>query len=106
PIDCNAVLARHGRLNELEQHFVYDPFDVSIAPDLERERARRSAAFFDRAIVGAAGGMRFDFVRLSVKNVDASTIGLPSGNTGREPLVRIRDALVVVFLVFVSYDFG
>src|SRR5437868_5983026 len=45
--------------------------------------------------------MIFDIVRLAPDDVDAAAIGHPSGFSGSEALVRVGDAFVVFFFVFV-----
>ena len=45
--------------------------------------------------------MLLDFVRRTVRDVDAAAVGLPSGNARGELLVGVGDTAVVLFLVFV-----
>src|SRR5438132_183264 len=105
-IDGHAVLARHAWIDKFQEHFVADAFNVSIPPDLKRKRAGRAAAFFDGTVNCPAGGMRLDFIRLPVNDVDAPAVGLPTRNTRREPLVRIGNTRVMFFFEFVVYRVG
>ena len=57
----HAELARHGRIDELDDDVVADAFDIAIAPLLEREGGSRAAAFFRRPLVGAARGVDLRF---------------------------------------------
>ena len=50
--------------------------------------------------------MGFDLIRLAPNDVDAPPVGFPARNTRREPLVRIRNARVMLFLEFVVYRVG
>src|SRR5438046_10765385 len=50
--------------------------------------------------------MGFDLFRLPPNDVDAPPVGFPAGNTRREPLIRIRNARVMLFLEFVVYGIG
>src|SRR5579864_1296506 len=47
--------------------------------------------------------MRFHFIGLAVHDVDAAAVGLPAGDACGEVLVGVRDALVVLFFVFVLF---
>src|SRR5207302_7973849 len=95
-IDCHAVFAGHGWIYELQQHLIADALDVSIAPDLKRKCAGRAATFLDRPIVSSARGVGFNLVRFTINDVDAPAIGFPAWDTLREPLVRIRNPLVMI----------
>src|SRR6266571_2678357 len=45
--------------------------------------------------------MALDFIRRTVGNIDAATIGLPAGNARGVMLVGVSDAAVMLFLVLV-----
>src|SRR5438552_14141192 len=47
--------------------------------------------------------MRIDFIGLAENDIDTAAIGLPSGNAGREMLIGVRNALVMLFLIFVRF---
>ena len=85
---------------------VADALDVAIAPLLEGIGGGGAAAFFVGTLVGAAGGVRLDFVRRAEGDVDPAAIRLPAGDTGGVPLVGIGDAAVVLFLVLVFLGVG
>ena len=102
----HVVLARHGGVDELDDDVVADAFDVAVAPLLERIGGGFAAAFFHGPLVGAAGGMRFDFVRRPVHDVDAAAVGLPAGDARSVMLVGVRDAPVVLFLELVFFGVG
>ena len=50
--------------------------------------------------------MRFDFSRLSVKDVNAAAVRLPTRNTRREALIGVRDTGVMLFFEFVLDSIG
>ena len=50
--------------------------------------------------------MRLDFGRLSVKDVNAAAVRLPTRNTRREALIGVRDTGVMLFFEFVLDGVG
>ena len=50
--------------------------------------------------------MSIDFVGRAVFDIDAAAVGLPSRNAGREPVVGISNAAVMLFLIFVLFGVG
>ncbi len=100
------IFAAHAGVDEFDDDFLADAFDVAIAPVFKGEGRGLAAAFFHGAFVGAARGMRLDFIGLAVHDVDAAAIGLPAGHAGGEMLVGVGDALVVLFLIFVLFGVG
>src|SRR5262245_48575041 len=105
-VDRHSILARHRRIHEFQQDFVSYTFNVPVSPDFEWECAGRTASLFDGSVVGTAGGMRFNFVRLAIHDVDAATIGLPTGYARSKVLVGVCDALVVRVAEFVIDGVG
>src|SRR5246127_3275347 len=105
-IHRHVVFAAHARVDKLDDDFLTNAFDVAVAPLLKGEGRSFSAAFFHGALVGAAGGMRLDFVGLAENDVDAAAVRLPAWDTGGEVLVGVSDALVVLFLIFVLFGVG
>src|ERR1043165_8423429 len=99
----HAVLAGHGRIDELDDNVAAHALDVAVAPLFARERRRRAAAFLGRPFVAAAAGMRFLFVGRTVRNVHAAAVGLPTGDARREILIGVGDAAVVLFLELVFH---
>ena len=99
----HVVLAAHRRIDEFDDHVRADPLEVAIAPLLKGVSGRLAAAFFHRPLVGAARGMRLDFVRRSVDDVDSAAIRLPARNARRVALVGVGDAPVVLFLELVLH---
>src|SRR6266446_5013337 len=102
----SSILAGHGRVDELDVDVVADPVDVTVAPLLERVGRSGSAAFLNRTLVGAAGRVRLGLVGRAVLDVDHAAVGLPSGNSGSEPLVGIGDAAVMLFAILVLFGIG
>src|SRR5437899_8067415 len=105
-IHRHVVFAAHARVHKLDDDFLPDAFDVAVTPLLKGKGRGLSAAFFHGALVGAAGGMRFDFVGLAKDDVDAAEVGLPSRDTRGEVLVGVGDALIMLFLILVLFCVG
>ena len=97
------IVAAHTGVDELDDDLLSDTFKIAIPPSLERICGSLTTALFHRTIVGAAAGMRLDFIRLAVHDVHATAISFPSGNTGGKVFVRVSNALVMLFLEFVLY---
>jgi hypothetical protein len=74
-------------------------FEVAVAPEFPGIGGGRAAALLGWAIVGAAGGVRLDFVRRAPEDVDVAAIGFPAGDAGGEAFVGVGDAAVVLFAV-------
>jgi hypothetical protein len=55
---------------------------MAVAPKLPRIRLRGTAALPHRTVIGAAGGVRFDFVGRAPDDVDVAAIGFPAWNAG------------------------
>ena len=102
----HVIVAAHAGVDELNHDFLANSFQVAIAPGFKREGGSLAATFFHGALVGSAGGMGFDFIRLAIHDVHAAAIGLPAGDAGSEMLVGVGDALVVLFFVFVLFSVG
>ena len=79
---------------------------IAIAPVFEWIGGGFAAAFIRRTLVGAAGGMRLDFVRRAPHDVNPAAIGFPAGNARGVMLVGIGDAAIVLFLKVFSTDRG
>src|ERR1022692_1736762 len=99
----HVVLARHGGVHELDDDVCADAFQVAVAPLLERVGGRFTAALFHGPLVGAAGGVRLDFVGRPVNDVNASAIRLPAGDSRSVMVVGVSDAPVVLFLELVLF---
>src|SRR5215510_12480997 len=91
------VLAGARWIDEFKLDVLSDAIEMPVAPFFPRIGARGATAFFGRAIVGAAGGMRFDFVGRTPNDVGAAAIRTPAGNTGGKVLVGVCDAAIVFF---------
>ena len=102
----HVIFAAHAGVDEFDDDFLADAFNVAVAPCFEGEGRGLAAAFFHGALVGAARGMGLNFIGLAEDDVDAAAIGLPSGNAGGEMLVGIGNALVVLFFIFVLFGVG
>src|SRR4051794_40588259 len=74
---------------------------IPVRPFLKCIRLSGSTTLFERSFVSSTGRMVLNFVRLSIKNIDAAAIGLPSRLAGSKALVRIGNAFVVFFSEFV-----
>src|SRR6185437_8158361 len=75
---------------------------VVVGPILKRIGRGRTAAFFNRAVVGAAGIVIVALVGRSPGNVNPAAVGFPPGHTRGKVLVGVSEALVVVFLVLIE----
>src|SRR6266849_357195 len=102
----HAVLAAHGGVYKLDVYVVADSIDVAVAPLFKRVGGSGSATFFERPFVGAAGGVGLNFIGRAVDDIDAATIGFPTGDAGRKTLVGVGDAPVVFFLELVFFGIG
>src|SRR5690606_10132792 len=91
-----------GRINEFQFNVAADPFNVSITPDFERKSRSRTTTFVDRALVGSSRGVRLNFNRRTVNNVDAAPICHPSRQPAGEALVGIGDPPVVFVLKLID----
>ena len=100
------IVVALAAVDELEVNVVADAFDVAVMPDLKREGRRGTAALFDRALVGAATGMRVDAVRLAVCDVDVSAIRSPAGLASGKVLVRVSNAGIVLLAKFIVRRLG
>src|SRR4029077_6655863 len=72
--------------------------EMAVSPKLPRVRGCRAAPLPHRPVVGAAGRMRFNFIRRPPQDIDMTTVSFPSRNTGREMFVGVSDAPVMLFL--------
>src|SRR5208282_5900930 len=99
----HVIVAAHAAIDELDDHFLPNPLQVAISPLLERESGRLAATFFHGALVAAARGVRLDLIRRPKHDVSPSTVGLPPGDAGREVLVGIRYAPIVLFFELVFF---
>ena len=102
----HVVFARHGGVDELDDDVRADAFEIAVSPLLKGIGRRLAATFFGGALIGAAGGMRFDLVGWPVHDVNAAAIGFPSRDARRIVVVGIGDAAVVLFLEFVLDGIG
>ena len=100
------IVAAHAGVDEFNDDFLSDSFEITIAPGFKRERGRRAPAFFHGSLVSSARGMGLNLVRLAEHDVNPSAIRLPSRNAGRKMLVRVSNTRVVIFLVFVLFGVG
>src|SRR5258708_3194745 len=50
--------------------------------------------------------MRLDLVGRTMLDVNAAAIGFPSTNSRGKPFIGVRDAAVVLFLIFVLFGVG
>src|SRR5208337_1454514 len=64
---------------------------------------RFAAALFHGPLVCAARGMRLDFLRRAVNDVNPPAIRLPAGDPRRIVVVGVRNAAVVLFLKLVLF---
>ena len=90
-------------VDELDDHFLSNPFEVAIAPLLERESGGLAAAFFHGTLVAAARGMGLDLVGRPKHDVHPAAVGLPTRDAGRVVLVGICDTPVVLFFKLVLF---
>ena len=102
----DTVFTAAGRIDELDFYSRTDSRKIAIEPFFERISAGRSAAFSGVALIRAAGGMAVFLVRLSVHDVNASPVRLPSGNAGRKMLVSVGNAFVVLLAIFIFVGVG
>src|SRR5690348_10375179 len=103
PVHGHVVFAAHAGVDELDDYFLSDAFNVAIPPLLERESGSLAPTLFHRAFIGATRGMRLDFIRLAEHNVNAAAIGLPTRDASSKMLVGVGNALVVFFLELVLF---
>src|SRR5262249_10698808 len=106
---CILARAVHGHfvgaavavIHEFNLDFLADAFQVAVTPDFERISRCAPSAFFRRALVRTAHGMGINAVGLSVHDVDAPAVCLPSRHTCSKMLVGVLDTPVMFVLVFV-----
>ena len=96
-IECHVIVAALAGIHELDVDVVADALDIPVMPGLKGEGRRLAAALIHGPLVGAAGGMRLDAVRLAVRNVDVTAVGLPARLACGKVLVRVGDAAVMLF---------
>ena len=99
----HVVLARHGGIYELDDDVGANAFQVAVAPLLKRIGGSFTAALFHGSLVGAARGMRLDFVGRAISDINASAVGFPAGDARSVMVVGVRDAAVVLFLELVLF---
>ena len=92
------IFAGAAGVHEFDDDIGSDAFHVAVAPLFKRIGRGLAAAFRSGTLIITAGRVRFDLIRLSPNDVDASPIGAPAGNTGSEPLVGVCDAAIMLFL--------
>ena len=97
-IHGHAVFAGHGGVDEFDQHLIAQvrSLQVAVAPDFEGVGAGDSPAFVNGTGVAPAARMGLDFVGRTEGNVDPPPIRQPPRGPGREPLVGIGDAPVML----------
>ena len=106
-IDRHVVVVAHARIDELDHHFLLvNGFDIAVTPIFKRIGRGLAAALFHWAVVIAARGMGIDLVGRPEHDINASAISHPSGLTGGEMFVGVRDAAVMLFLVLVLDGVG
>src|ERR1035437_1874267 len=95
------IVAARAGIDKFQDDLLADSLDVAVPPILERIRRSLAPAFFQRTLVGATRGMRFNLVGWTVHNVNAPTVGPPPRDASREMFVGVGNAAVVLFLEFV-----
>ncbi len=98
------VFTRHRGIDKLDHDVGSDAFQPAVSPDLKRIGGRGAAALVVRPLIGAARGMRFDFVRRSVGDVDAAAVRLPARLARGEAFGGVGDKAVVLFLELVFHS--
>lgn len=101
----DVILARTTGIDKFYFNVLANAFQVTIPPQFPRIRGRRATTLLEGTIVGAAGGMRLNFVGRTPEDIDVAAIGLPAGNAGGEALVSISQAAIVLFFVGVDGRF-
>ena len=96
-IHGHAVFARHGGVDELDQHFVAQvrTLQVAVAPDFEGVGAGDSSALVNGTGVAAAARMGLDLVGRTECDIDPPAIRQPPRGPGRKSLIGIGDAPVM-----------
>src|SRR5271165_2945525 len=100
-VDGQMVVTALAGIDEFQIDFLPDPFDVTIAPVLERESGGVATSFFYGTLVRTTRRVSVDLVRRAVGNVDAAAICPPPRNAGGKMLIGVGDTPVVLFFVLV-----
>lgn len=100
------VFASAGWIYEPQFDVIADVVEMAIAPDVKRVDGGRTAALLGRTIVGAACGVRIDFVGRPVKNVNPTAIGSPTGDARGEMLIGVSNAAIVLFAEGILWRIG
>src|SRR5258708_11324283 len=111
---CVLPAAIHGHLvgaalaiiYKLDDHFLTDALDVAITPIVKGERRGAATALFLRTLIVTSPRMRVDFVGGTVHDINAAAVGQPTRHAGREVLIGILDAAIVLVLKFVIFAVG
>src|ERR1700733_12874303 len=89
PVDRHVIVVTHAGVDEFDHYFLANTLDVAIAPRFKRERGSLATAFFLRAFVGTAGGVRIDLIGWTKDDVHVAPVSLPAGDAGREVLAGV-----------------
>src|SRR5207245_5353198 len=102
-VNGHVVLAALAGINEFDDHFLADSFEVAVTPVLKRICGSLATALFHGTFISAAASMGLNLIRRSEGDVHVPAISLPPVNACCKMLVGIGDPAVVFFLEFVVF---
>jgi len=74
------IFAAHAGIDELNDDFLTNVFQVAIAPGFKRGTLRSGRpALILGPVIGATGGVGFNLVGLAIHDVHLAAVRLPSG---------------------------